>query len=455
MIQGTQKQNKITKYRKYSFFNIGTLLFGTVFIYMVITFFMYLTDTHVTSYEVRKGSITGNYRYQALALRTEQVVNATQSGSIRYFEREGVKTSAGSAVCAVNESGSADPVAIADFTMTDEDAMRLKSSLSSFTINYSSAFFQKTYDLKAGIESTISEIIEEHSGDYVSRRNQIIAPESGFVVYKIDGFEQITEEQLTQDMFLQNNYSSTNLRNQKTVSAGSPVFKLITEEEWYLYFPLDNKLVTELTDTTKIRFRFLKDNVTFTSPFTMIQNGSDYYGRITLDSSLVRYATDRYLEIELVMNKKTGLKIPVSSIVERAFYKIPEEYAIQNKDTNSEIVLKVQNFGKDGSSSVKYKTANVYEHSDGFYLVDQNLLNEGDYILIDNSTKQMQIQEKDVAYLHGVYCINKGYAVFKEINVIDGNEEYCIVESANQYGLAAYDYIVLNAADVQEDEIVY
>lgn len=67
----------------------------------------------------------------------------------------------------------------------------------------------------------------------------------------------------------------------------------------------------------------------------------------------------------------------------------------------------------------------------------------------------MQIQEKDVETLYGVYNINKGYAVFREVTVIDANEEYCIVESNNLYGLAAYDYIVLNADEVTEDQIVY
>lgn len=57
--------------------------------------------------------------------------------------------------------------------------------------------------------------------------------------------------------------------------------------------------------------------------------------------------------------------------------------------------------------------------------------------------------------MHGVYNINKGYAVFREVTVIDENEEYCIVESNNTYSLAAYDYIVLDASEVTEDQIVY
>lgn len=454
-MSAVNRTKKITKYRRYSFFNIGTLLFGTVFIYMVISTVMYLTETHVTAYEVRKGSITGNYRYHALALRTESIVNASQSGSVRYFEREGAKTSAGSAVCAINETGAMEPAVISDFMLNEDDEKRLRDALSGFTINYSGASFQKTYDIRSSVEGTISEVIEENSSDYISIRNQCTAPESGFVVYKIDGFEDLTENQLTSDVFSQSAYTAENLRDQKTVRAGDPVFKLVTQEDWALYFPLDDRLLIDLADTERIRFRFLKDNVTFTASFAVISNGEESFGRITLDNSLVRYVTDRFLEIELVMNKKDGLKIPSSAIADRSFYSIPEDYVIRNDDTEKEVTLKVESFGNDGSSNVDYVTANVYKYVDGEYLVDRNLLADGDYILMEDSAKKYQIQEKDIQTLHGVYNINKGYAVFREITVIDENEEYCVVESNSVYGLAAYDYIVLNAADVTEDQIVY
>lgn len=447
--------NKITRYRRYSFFNIGTLLFGTIFIYMVISVFMYATETHVTAYEVKKGTITGNYRYHALALHEELVVNAPQSGSLRYLVREGVKTSAGGAVCAITEGSTAEAASINDFTMDTEDAKRMLNTMSGFTINYSGSAFQKTYDLKSGIEGIISEIIEENSDSYVGSRNQVCAPESGFAVYSIDQFETITEADLTSSIFNQSSYSAEDLRGRKSVKAGEPVFKLITSESWALYFPLDNKLMTELADTQKLRFRFLKDNVTFSAPFSIVSNGEEAYGKITMDSSIVRYASDRFLEIELVMNKKSGLKIPTSSIVERSFYRVPEEYVIENTDTNQEVALKIEHFGEDGSSKISYLTANVYDYEDGDYLIDQQLLEDSDYILMDNSSKKMQLQEKDLKVLHGVYNINKGYAVFREITVIDENEEYCIVESNNIYGLAAYDYIVLNASEVTEDQIVY
>ena len=65
----SKKNGKITKYKRYSFFNIGTLLFSIVFIYLIICIFMYLTESHITAYEVTRGSITGNYRFHAFSLR--------------------------------------------------------------------------------------------------------------------------------------------------------------------------------------------------------------------------------------------------------------------------------------------------------------------------------------------------------------------------------------------------
>lgn len=449
-----KKNKKITKYRRYPFLNIGTLLFGTVFLYMIICLFLYLTDTHITAYEVQRGSISGSYRFHALSLRTESIVNASQSGGVRYYVREGSKTSAGSTVCSINESGSTAPIAYSDFSMTSEEELRMENMLSSFTMNFTDHAFNTVYELKSNVQTAISEIIQDSVDAPVYVRNQCTAPESGFVIYSVDGYESITDIDITGSMFDKSSYHVQNLR-ENTVTAGDPLFKLITKEEWYLYFPVDDKLRTELADMQTIRFRFLKDNVTFSAPFSIIQNGTETFGKISLSNSLVRYSEDRFLEIELIMNKKTGLKIPSSAIVQREFFKIPEEYVTKNSGTEKEVTLKVERYREDGSSYIQYLTANVYSYSDGYYRIDRKLLSEGDSILMENSSNRMQLQEKDVEILHGVYNINKGYSIFREVTVIDENEEYCIVSSNNIYSLAAYDYIVLNADEVVEDQIVY
>ena len=59
--------------------------------------------------------------------------------------------------------------------------------------------------------------------------------------------------------------------------------------------------------------------------------------------------------------------------------------------------------------------------------------------------------------LHNIlyYCINKGYAVFRKVVMIEQNDEYCIVETGTTYGLSQFDYIVRNGNTVKEDDILF
>ena len=56
--------------------------------------------------------------------------------------------------------------------------------------------------------------------------------------------------------------------------------------------------------------------------------------------------------------------------------------------------------------------------------------------------------------LIGVYNINKGFADFKEITILYSNDEYSIVKSNPNYGLLEYDYIVLDAESINEDDFI-
>ena len=72
------------------------------------------------------------------------------------------------------------------------------------------------------------------------------------------------------------------------------------------------------------------------------------------------------------------------------------------------------------------------------YYVDKTAFKEGDAIVKDGSSERFIISTS--ASLEGVYCINQGYAVFRQIEILDQNEEYAIalpkgselVEKVNQ-----------------------
>lgn len=59
------------------------------------------------------------------------------------------------------------------------------------------------------------------------------------------------------------------------------------------------------------------------------------------------------------------------------------------------------------------------------------------------------------ASLQGVYNINKGYTVFKQIEILASNDEYYTVKTGMRYGLAVYDHIVLDASAVEEGKLIY
>ena len=55
----------------------------------------------------------------------------------------------------------------------------------------------------------------------------------------------------------------------------------------------------------------------------------------------------------------------------------------------------------------------------------------------------------------GVYNINKGYAVFKQVNILCESDEYYIVESGSVYGLSTYDHIALDGSVIKENDVVF
>ena len=61
------------------------------------------------------------------------------------------------------------------------------------------------------------------------------------------------------------------------------------------------------------------------------------------------------------------------------------------------------------------------------------------------------------APLQGVYSANQGICTFRRIEVLNETSDngYYIVKQGTTYGVTAYDYIVLDAQSVEEDEIIH
>ena len=97
------KESNILKFKKKRQLNIGIVIFGIIFIYLVATVVMYITAPHITVYEVRQGSILKDNAYTGLAIRDEIVINSTEGGYINYYAHDTSKVKVGSNIYTLSD----------------------------------------------------------------------------------------------------------------------------------------------------------------------------------------------------------------------------------------------------------------------------------------------------------------------------------------------------------------
>lgn len=457
----------LKKIRKLFSMNIGTMLFGMLFIYMAFSAILYLTSPKIESYQVIAGPLSRNETYTGLAIREESVHQAETSGYITYYAREGSKINADGVVYGISSTKTSD----SQTELSTDELSFIRNQMLNFSKGFNSSNFNSTYSFKyemegnilqyAGVTGNSTSDQNDSTSSVVSYGNQTInkADSDGIVLYSKDGYEGRTVDSLTTEDFDQNSYHETDLKTQGSVNTGDSLYTLITDEKWSLILPLSEKQAAKLADRTAVRVKFLKDDKTQSGDFSIIEIDGAKYGKIDFNKGLIRYASDRFLEIELVTNTVTGLKVPLSSIVTKEFYIIPSKYATTNTDSQ-ETGFMVQSNGKNNT----FVTSTIYAQEeqsgskdDGetsyLYYVDKKDFKEGDVII--SQKDQSKFVVSDIGVLEGVYCINQGYAVFRRIEILDQNEEYAIVSKATSYGLSRYDHIVRNADDVNEEDILY
>jgi len=459
------ENKKVIKFRKpFNFhINIGLVIFAVILFYCMFYIYSYFTKEHTSIYEVVNGTIAFDTTYKGFAIREEEIVYSDKSGYVNYFLMSGSKTGAYDLVCSVDENGmvssqinSTDSVKI---LMQDEYLNELKNSLEKFTYSYDSSDFKKVYTFKNNFSDNISEIINTNALATVlqtnsmdlSSFNRLYSPKDGLVSYVIDNYEGITVDTFNLADYNPSNYSKTNLKMNETVSSGSPIYKLTTNENWNLLVPIDTDMYNFLHDKSVITIRFLDDNVKAITPFTIMNIDGKNFLNLAVRTGMSRYVDQRYIDIELMINEEKGLKIPNSSIIKKDFYIIPTDCFTTGGDSNNLGLILVK-YDENNEPYQDFKTPTIYFEKDDYYYVDGEYVQAGDTIQYKDSQKTYTISETD--QLKGVYNINKGYAVFKQIDFIYQNDEYSIIKSGTKYGVSLYDHIALDSSTISENAIV-
>ena len=425
----SKKNNSVNikKYKTKREFNLGIFLFAIVFIYLVVTIILYFTGDRISVYEVREGSIVKDNSYTGLIIRKETAVTAESSGYISYYQAENSKIKRGMNIYALSpekldtssktDSTQGEHTEGQSITVNPEVSSAITLQIQNFIEGYRANDFGSVYSLKSEITTMLQ---NEFSATRTEQLGAVIAAsgldvlsyqaqQDGIVAFTVDGYEGLTTETFTESAFDKTKYEVSSLSDETKVKAGDPVYRMITSEDWSVIVPLSKETAIKLKheDVSGIKVRMDKDSETLWGKLTVIERQGKYYGQLDFDNSMIRYAEERFLNIELIMEDESGFHAV-------NIYDISE---------NGDVFVSKQDL-EDGSVLVKPESSDTF---------------------VVGKTKNLQ----------GVYNINKGYAVFRKVSVLCENDEYYIVQENEPYGLSNYDHIVQEGSSVNSNDVVF
>ncbi len=457
------------RYKNRKHLNLGIILYIAIFLYMIIYVVASTKTTKISPYEVKEGSLATNYTYRGIALREEQLITSDKAGYINYYVKEGSRVACGDLVYTVDETGRLaeylENASLDENTLSADELSEMRSQITEYMNGFDETNFSSTYDFKYGMKNSVLKLANSTVMEGISAINggngihdlidYCYSPNTGIITYVVDGFENLTPEAVTLEHFNESAYEVNQLFGNELITIGDTIFRLSTDENWCIIVPIEDAYGQELVAEEYVKVRFIRNGYESWAKTSVFQGADgNTFLRLDLNNSMITFADDRFIDFELILHEETGLKIPNSSIVNKEFFIVPEVYLTIGGENNKDGVIR-ESYKEDGTIFSEFVETDIYSHdeSTGEYYLDTTVLQLGDKLYKPDGQDTYTVSKK--ASLIGVYNMNKGYADFRQINILYQNDEYAIVKSNTQYGLNVYDYIVLDASAVNDDQFIY
>ncbi len=456
--------------KKFKFqLNIGFIVFAIIFVYLTITIIVNLMKETVSVCRVEEGQIVNSASFTGVCIRDEDVINANGSGYINFYVGEGDKVANSGNIYLLSQN----PPQVSSAKSFDEDETEVSGSadfstaaysdirdqITVFSKNYTDSQFSQVYSLGYNLQSLSTEMVSAAKiQDYQASTSggQVVkTTQSGIVSYSYDGYENLTVESVTKEVISDSTYEQHQIDPYTYIESGHPAYKLVHSHQWQIVIPLNEDQASQLADVTSVNLTFKKDNIETVSDFYIRQGSDGTYGVLTLNDYMVRYIAERYVDIEIIFEEASGLKIPTSSLLSKDFYQIPIQYLVtDNRSYESGFYCERTN--ENGETVADFRTTGIYYQDEEYFYVSMDDYSLGDYIgKVNAGGEDERFRIGATGQLYGVYNLNKGYTQFEIVKILHRNSDYCIVEENLNYSVALYDNIVLNSETVSENQIVY
>jgi len=458
------KKSNVSKLKKRKFrVNIGSLAFLLILIAIVAGVIYKLNKDQIQIYEVQTIGLAKDNVVTGLILREETPISAKYSGYINYYTQDCVRVKKNGLILSLDETKEIyDKLVNANMSesLSDNDKEYIRNVIAS----YRTGDGLTDYSINTAFTDDISSVITELSGSYSSgvieninlsgmpsTFHTVYAASSGLVSFNADKYSGLTLETVDSAVFSDAENYKSYTRRKSLAAAGDIVAKLITNDTWQILCPLNESQVKALKSLSSLPITINEDGLKVTLPFEMIEVDGQTCALFTLGKYIQNYLDYRYLSVQLNWEVSQGYKIPLSAITEKTFYIVPIEYFSKGGNSNKLGLIREEQDSK-GSTVYNFIETTIY-HEDGlYYYIDASDFKAGDKVMsTDGSSYTIGLTES----LEGVYNINKGYAVFRRIERITQNSEYCIVKIGTAYGISLYDHISLEASDAVDSGIIY
>jgi len=461
--------HNIIKFRAKRDINIGLVIALGVLIIMTVNIVRGYTKPHLSVYEVQEGSAGSEVHTTAMILRSEKVVLTSQAGYLNYYFREGARIAKDADVYSVNDSN--DLQHYIDLNenssvLSENDLLRLKQNVRSFSYDYSDVEFSNCYDLR---EDFLSAYLRYRDVSMLDTLGNVQDTEQDFVTYKTDKSGVITFYSDLYDGYTVDDISggefdpeSRTIPEYKKPMGLSGVenfaYKLVDDDEWQLVIQMTDKDMERLrAGDTKVVFQIDGDSLTYTYPYTEKRINGTSYLVVNMDKYGVQHLDQRFMDVTVFLDAKEGLKIPETAILQKELYQIPERFIMRGGGTREELGVSMEVYdAESGDVTIEFCAISPLFYENGYYYVAKEDLDSDRYV---NSAAMDSVPERAMLYsflanMEGVYNINNGYAVFRRIERITDLEDYVLVRSGLTGGVSLYDHIILDVSTVSSDVIL-
>ena len=438
--------------------NVGIVVLCVGVLYLLIFGLLTATTTKTKFYEVSPGVNAENNSkiYSGIALRKEKVAKAKQTGFIELFIRQGLRVSKSTTLYSIDSSGKLTDFITKsnkDSKLSSENVSSLTDLINDYSSDYDDMSFNDVYEFKSSLRGSVIDLINTKTLKKIAKKTGTTysinkSKYSGIVSYQLDGYEGLKTKDLKEDDFTKASRKITTIKTGDEMAKGEEIYKVITNDEWSIAVQLDDNDVKKYNDTKGVRIKFVNENLDTTANFEIIKGKDNKnYGIITLSKYAIRFANDRYVNIQIINDVEDGLKIPKSSLVRKSVYIVPKDFGTAGGNSD-EIAFNVKK--SNGKNKIVYPPI-AYSDSKNYY-VSMSSFDPGDVIVMPDSTETYTIGNKKS--FNGVYNINNGYTKFVRVKILNSTDEYYIIKVGDVFSVSIYDRIVLNADGVKENKIV-